>query len=309
MSRVQPANLTASVRQRLLNLSRDKGEDFYFVLTRYALERLLYRLAQSEYAGQFVLKGAILFATWSPRPHRPTRDIDLLGYGDASAEQVSTMFQQICLMNVTPDGLEFDADSMQVAEIREEQEYQGQRVKLAANLGTARIHVQIDIGFGDIVSPEAVEIDYPTLLDFPAPRIKAYPRETVVAEKLQAMVALGMLNSRMKDFYDLWVIAAQFPFKGSPLVKAIQATFSRRGTLMPSTTPISLSDEFATDRNKATQWKAFLKRSSLENTEIQLPQVVNVLRAFLTPPLFAAAEGDVFEQSWPPGGPWSSQPE
>ena len=304
MSKTQPTNVAASVRQRLLNLSRDKGEDFNFVLTQYALERFLYRLANSEYADRFVLKGAMLFAAWSDRSHRPTRDLDLLGYGDASEQQLITSFQQICQAEVEPDGLEFDAKSIRVTEIREDQEYDGQRVQLVARLEKAQIHLQIDIGFGDAVTPEAEEIDYPTLLDFPAPRIWAYPRETVVAEKLQAMIALGMPNTRMKDFYDVWMIAMHFSFDGTTLVRAITATFDRRKTKIPNEVPTALGDEFATDRDKVTQWKAFLQRSRLEGAAVDLSQVVDELRAFLIPPLFAAANSEAFNQSWTDGGPW-----
>ncbi|MEE8470879.1 MAG: nucleotidyl transferase AbiEii/AbiGii toxin family protein, partial [Dehalococcoidia bacterium] len=295
--------------RRLLDLSRQKGEDFNFVLTQYVLERFLYRLAASEYADRFVLKGAMLLAARADRSHRPTRDLDLLGYGDASEQQLTTMFHQICRTDVEPDGLEFDAQSISVAEIREEQEYEGKRVKLVAKLGTAQIPIQVDIGFGDVVTPEAMEIDYPTLLDFPAPRIQAYPLETVIAEKLQAIVVLGVPNSRMKDFYDLWIIAREFSFSGPLLVRAIKATFARRQTQIASVRPIALSDEFATDRNKATQWKAFLGRISLEATRVELPQVINELQAFLTPPLFAAAKGEAFAQSWGAGGPWSPRTE
>jgi len=304
MSKIQPTNVAASVRQRLLNLSRDKGEDFNFVLTQYALERFLYRLASSEYADRFVLKGAMLFAAWSDRSHRPTRDLDLLGYGDASEQQLIMSFQQICQAEVEPDGLEFDAQSIRVTEIREDQEYDGRRVQLVAKLEKAQIHLQIDIGFGDAVTPEAEEIDYPTLLDFPAPRIWVYPRETVVAEKLQAMIALGMPNTRMKDFYDVWMIARHFSFDGTTLVRAITATFARRRTKIPNEVPTALGDEFATDRDKGTQWKAFLQRSRLEGAAVDLSQVVDELRAFLIPPLFAAANSETFNQSWTDGGPW-----
>lgn len=247
MSRARPANLAASVRQRLLNLSITQREDPHLTLTRYALERLLYRLAQSQYAGQFILKGAMLFVLWTKSAHRPTRDLDLLGFGEASGERLTAVFQEMCGVVVEPDGLEFDPDSIRVAEIREGQSYQGQRVKLIARLGNANIPAQVDIGFGDVVTPEAQAIDYPTLLNLPAPRIRAYPPETVVAEKLQALVDLGMQNSRMKDFYDLWIIARQFSFEGPTMVAAVRATFERRATTLPKTVPTGLSEEFATD--------------------------------------------------------------
>ena len=248
----------------------------------------------------------MLFALWMESDHRPTRDLDLLGYGEASNERLTEIFGELCDVTVEPDGLKFDAGSVRVAEIREGQAYQGQRVKLIGLLGTARIPVQIDVGFGDVVTPETQEIDYPTLLDLPAPRIRAYPPETVVAEKLQAMVALGMQNSRMRDFYDLRIIARQFAFEGATLVAAVTATFNRRLTDIPQTVPTGLSDEFATDEHKDTQWKAFLARSQLEGTEMTLSQLIDELRNFLMPVLDAAASAKDFDQSWVNGGPWAA---
>jgi hypothetical protein len=304
MSKERTANLFASVRQRLLDRSREKGEDFQLVLTRFAVERFLYRLASSRYSGQFVLKGAMLVNIWMGGSHRPTRDLDLLGYGDESGEHLSSLFREICEVEVEPDGLVFDGSSIQVAEIREDQEYQGQRVKLVARLGRAVCTVQVDIGFGDAVVPEAQMIEFPTVLDFPTPIIRAYAPETVVSEKLQAMVALGMVNSRMKDFYDLGVIARQFTFEGSKLVNAIRATFERRRTAIPDSTPPALSEAFASDRDKRAQWKAFLNRAGLEDTKFDLPDVVRELRVFLLPPLRAAAADTLFNEIWRPGGPW-----
>jgi predicted nucleotidyltransferase component of viral defense system len=300
------ANVAASVRQQLLGLSRERREDFQLVLTWYAAERFLYRLAQSKHSEQFILKGAMLLNVWMDRSHRPTRDLDFAGYGEASPERLITLFQEICQVEVEADGLEFDAQTLQIDEIREQQEYQGQRVRLIAYLETARISIQIDIGFGDVVTPEAEEISYPTLLDSPVPRILAYPPETVISEKLQAMVALGMLNSRMKDFYDLQMIARQFTFDGPKLVEAIRATFSRRRTEIPESAPVALTEEFSTDSDKTTQWRAFLRRSGLENTVVDLPQIIEELRLFLIPPLQAAASGGSFNFEWTRGGPWST---
>lgn len=302
MSKRQPTNLVASIHQRLLNLRQESGEEFILILTRYTLERLLYRLSKSEYGPRFILKGAMLFFAWTGQPHRPTQDLDLLGSGDASAEGIDAQFRQICRTEVEPDGMVFDADSIRVAEIREGQEYRSQRVRLVALLGTARVHVQVDVGFGDAVTPEAEEIDYPTLLDMPGPRLRVYPPETVVAEKLQAMVVLGMQNSRMKDFYDLWLISRRFSFEGPALVAAVRATFERRRTAMPGGTPTALGDAFGKDRNKAIQWTAFLKRSRLEGAD--LSSVVVSLRDFLAPPLTAAAAGETFDRSWKEGGSW-----
>ena len=304
MSKQGPANLAHSVRQRLLNLAMKRGEDPNLIFIRYALERLLYRLSRSGKADQFILKGAMLFAVWTDRTHRPTRDLDLLGSGDVSDQALIKAFQQIAQVNVEPDGLEFDPESLKIAEIREGQDYPGKRVKLLAKLGNAETNLQIDIGFGDVVTPEAKEIDYPTLLDFPPPHIKVYPPETVVAEKLQAMVAFDMTISRMKDFYDLWIISKQFSFDGAILAEAIKATFDRRGTIIPNDTPTALTDDFAADNDKRTQWRAFIKRSGLNDASVKLSQVLDELRVFLLPPLFSAADNKAFNQSWTDGGPW-----
>lgn len=307
MSDERAANLVTSVRQRLLHVSRERGEDFQLVLTRFALERFLYRLARSRYSGRFVLKGAMLVNIWLGGSHRPTRDLDLLGYGDASPVHLASVFSEVCEVNVEPDGLTFDGSSVQVTEIREDQEYQGQRVRLVARLGKAVCMVQVDIGFGDAVVPDAHMTEYPSVLDFPAPIIQAYPPETVVSEKLQTMVALGMVNSRMKDFYDLGVIARQFTFEGSKVVEAIRATFERRRTRIPHSAPPALSEEFASDRDKRAQWSAFVNRAGLRHKVDDLPQVVNELRIFLVPPLSAAAAATSFNQTWSPGGPWSER--
>ena len=299
------ANLPASIHQHLLNLRDQTGADFNQLLTRYTLERLLYRLSQSPYADQFILKGALLFATWTRHFHRPTQDLDLLGHGDASAENVQAIFQHICQTEVEPDGLIFDPDSITIQQIREGQTNESQRVHLLAHLGQAKIQVQIDIGYGDVVTPVVQRITYPALLHFPAPQINAYPPETVVAEKLQAMVALGMQNSRMKDFYDLWLMAHDLSFDGEILVEAIRATFDRRKTSIPDDTPTALGEDFASEGNKATQWQAFLSRSGLEDAPAALSATLDFLRTFLLPPLHAASSSATYKKSWQPGGPWS----
>jgi predicted nucleotidyltransferase component of viral defense system len=297
--------MAASVRQRLLNLSRERGENFNLILTHYALERFLYRLSISRHAASFVLKGAFRFMAWTNEAHRPTRDLDLAGSGDESPERLGKAISEICWVEDAPDdGLIFDAGVIQTEAIREDQVYQGLRVKLIARLGNVPINVQIDVGFGDDVTPEPEEIDYPTLLELPAPRIRAYPKESVVAEKLQAMVAIGMPTSRMKDFYDIWTMARVFPFEGAVLAKAIAATFKRRKTVLPGDVPTALGDEFAQDAGKAAQWGAFVKRNELETGGADLPQVIASLRRFLLPPLHAAAAGKEFALNWPAGGPW-----
>jgi hypothetical protein len=306
MSKPLPANIAQSVRQKLLNISRERGEDPNLIFIRYALERFLYRLSHSEKACQFILKGAMLFAVWTDRPHRPTRDLDLLGFGNDSVEELTRTFQQIIATEVEPDGLVFDPESISVSEIREGLDYPGKRVKFVVRFGSTphQISLQIDIGFGDVVTPQAEEIDYPTLLDLPAPHIRAYPPETVVAEKLQALIAFDMAISRLKDFYDLWIISKQFSFDGVILAEAIRATFQRRNTAIPGDTPTALTEDFAASKDKQQQWSAFLNRTGLENVEIELPQVIRELRAFLLPLLLDSAHGESFDKSWT-NGSWS----
>jgi predicted nucleotidyltransferase component of viral defense system len=297
-------NIVTSVRQRLINLSKERGEDPNLVFIRYAIERLLYRISCSKKSSQFILKGAILFATWVGKPHRPTKDLDLLGFGDSSAEVLRKIFREICEAEVESDGLKFNPDSIQITEIREELKYHGQRIRLESRLGNARINVQIDVGFGDSIVPEPAEIEYPTLLDMPAPRIRAYPPETVAAEKLESIVSRGMLNSRMKDFYDLRIIAEELQFDGNTLSKAIKATFTRRGTPIPNDSPVAFTEEFSANPDKQTQWQAFLKTSKLEDAKLELSQVADEIHKFLVPPLIAAANNKPFTKSWLAGGHW-----
>lgn len=220
MTRPSPRNMAASVRQRLMNIAKERKEDFGLVLTRYGLERLLYRLSKSNYRDQFILKGAMLFQLWSGHIHRPTRDLDLLGQGDPAPERFQQVLCDICRQGVEDDGLEFHTESVRSERMKEDEDYLGVRIKLQATLASARIPLHLDIGFGDAINPDPSEVTFPTLLDLPAPILKAYPRETVVAEKFQAMVMLGIANSRMKDFFDVWTLARQFEFSGPALCSA-----------------------------------------------------------------------------------------
>jgi len=297
-------HLAQSVHHRLLSKAKEQGEDFNLVLIRYALERFLYRLGRSPHKDRLILKGAMLFAAWTHRPHRPTRDLDLLGIGDSSDAALRQVLSEIVRTPVEPDGLEFDERGISISEIREAQDYPGKRIKLPARLGNARLNLQIDVGFGDAVTPGPAEIDYPALLDLPAPRIRAYPCETVVAEKLQALVTFGIAISRMKDFYDIWTLSKQFPFDGTSLSAAIAATFERRGTAIPEGVPIALTDEFAADRMKKTQWTAFVRGNVLTDAPADLSSVVKDLREFLLDPLHTAARGEPFSKSWTRGGRW-----
>lgn len=305
MTHSEKRNPAASARDRLLALARDRGEDFQLLLTRYGLERLLYRLGQSSHRDRFVLKGAMLFILWSDDPHRPTRDVDFLGSGDGSEASLAGVFRDLCAIPCEEDGVTYDPDSVRVEPIRSDTEYGGMRVTLVGTLAGARIPIQADIGFGDVVTPDAIETSYPALLGQPAPRLRAYPRETVVAEKYQAIVALGMANSRMKDFYDLWVIARDFEFDGDVLAQAVKNTFARRRTDLPAGIPSGLSSKFHGDRQKNTQWKAFVTKTSVAGDGPSLAEVCVHLDAFLGPPTEAAREDGTLDTTWSPGGPWS----
>ena len=300
-----PKDIAASVRQRLLNASRATGEPFDLLLTRYGVERLLFRLGCSRWSREFVLKGAMLFATWHEIPMRPTRDLDLLGFGSPDVERLADIFRSICTEPVIDDGITFDPASVNAAPIRETNAYHGVRIRLGASLAGAKIPLQVDVGFGDAVVPEPEEIAFPTLLEFPAPTVRAYSIYTVISEKLQALTVLGMANSRMKDFYDLWTFATRAEIRGSILAAAIQATFERRKTPIPTEVPMGLTTEFAEDEEKVRQWKAFTRKLETDPPNPTLDKVVDVLREFLCPALGAArSPGEEFDQLWRPGGPW-----
>lgn len=306
MSEKSLSNLGASVRQRLRNRAREDGTDFEVILCNYALERLLYRISRSKYRDGFVLKGAMLFRVWSEEPHRATRDLDLLAYCGSAAEEVVAVFRILCAVSVEDDGLEFQADSLRTEEIREDQEYGGVRVRLYTMLGATRIPLKIDIGFGDVVTPAAEELSYPTILGLPAPVIRAYPKEAVIAEKFHAMVALGMADSRMKDFYDIYVLAAGTEFDGHRLGSAFKATFNRRTTLIPSGVPTALSPEYSGDALKRAQWKAFAGGGNVRLSSVTLNEVIRLLGLFLLPPANSVAQGRRFDGKWVPPGPWDS---
>jgi predicted nucleotidyltransferase component of viral defense system len=280
-------NIGASVRARLLKLSKEQGQSFDLVLTRFAFERLLFRLSQSRFADRFVLKGAMLLMSWLKEPHRGTRDLDLLGFGDPTPDAMLQTFREI-LTQDADDGVVFDANALRVDRIREEVEYGGLRLRATASISGARINLTIDIGFGDALEPGAEFIDYPVLLDHPAPRLQAYARETVIAEKFQAMVVLGRANSRMKDFYDIWILSRSFSFDDDRLARAIAATFARRGTAIPVDRPDALSPAFAADKLKQQQWRAFLEDAALNPGT--LVEVTDDLAAFLIPHAGAAAK-------------------
>lgn len=295
-------NISASVRDRLLSKARTEKLDFNLLLTRYALERMLYRLSISKQRDQFLLKGALLFDLWFDVPHRPTHDADFLGFGSAEIPHIEEIFREICRIEVE-DGIAFQPDTVKAAEIRKEANYAGVRVTLLGMLDSARCAVQIDIGFGDAVVPGPDEVHYPVILgEMPGPHLHVYPRYTVVAEKLEALTSLGMLNSRMKDYFDLWILAKHSDFDGQILSRAVAATFERRRTAVPTGVPIGLSDEFINDAQKGKQWQGFLRKNALD--PMSLATVVVDLRDFLMPVLAAIAAGGSHDHPWRVGAGW-----
>jgi len=303
-----PKDLATSIRQRLYNLSLKENRDFNLVLTAFATERLLYRIGSSNYARHFVLKGARLFALWSDKPQRPTRDLDLLGYGDPSADTLRETFRALCRAKVTPDGLAFDENTVSVEEIRASKEYDGQRVKMTVHLAQARIPLQIDVGFGDTVTPAAQLTDYTALLDgLPVPQVLAYPRETVIAEKLHAIITLDTMNTRMKDFYDLASLAEEYSYDGPLLCRAIRATFDRRNTPIPREVPDCLRTPFALDADRQRLWVAFLTRGGIgQQSNMDFAGTHAKIHAFLAAPMIAAVhDGDTaFPKEWHPKIGW-----
>lgn len=298
------SNIPASIHRRLLNRARIEGRPFNEVLQYYALNRFLYRLGQSDYRDRFILKGALMLVAWNSPTTRPTRDIDLLGHVRNLPETVAEAMRGICTLAVTEDGLHFDGGSLSAEQIIEGASYVGVRVRFVGYLGNARIPMQIDVGFGDALVPAPIEVELPSILDVPPAVLLGYTRESAIAEKLQIMVALGEVNSRLKDFYDIWLLATRYAFSGSLLAQAIRATFTHRHT--PIALPIAALDEAFASAERETQWRAFLRRNRLDEPET-LREAVRVLAFFVLPALSAMADGRPFVGRWEPGGPW--QPE
>ena len=291
-------NPAASVHARLAQRRTKTGEDYNVLLVRFTLERLLYRLSCSSHREQFVLKGAMLFALWEPALHRVTRDLDLLGFGHPSPERLADIFRELCRVEVEADGVDFDPRSVVCEDIRAQDEYAGIRVKLRAMVGKAVVPLQVDVGFGDALPVAPEEITFPVMLGMAAPKLRAYSRETVVAEKLEAIVKLGMLNSRFKDYFDLHYLAQKFPFEGALLVKSIAGTFARRGTAFPAGLPAGLTPMFGTDPAKIRGWEAFWRKTGPKAAAPTLEAVIKLLVEFLEPPLDAAAKGKTLPGTW-----------
>lgn len=306
MSAEKPKNVAASVRQKLLNRAQHDNQEFQLILVRYALERLVHRLSRSSYAKKFILKGATLFYVWNPASgaYRPTRDLDLLMRGENSEEALGKIFRDILQTEVSSDGLSFDPKSIKVEPIREDKKYGGLRVHLLVLLERARIPLQIDVGFGDQISPGPEEISFPSLLGQETSRLDAYLKETVIAEKLEAMVSLGEANSRMKDFYDIHFLRLHYDFKGEVLSQAIEGTFTRRKTPIPDGDIYPLSRAFSGDPIRQRLWAGFLKRLGLKSVENSFEEVCRQIATFVSLPLQAIHQKESFRAKWRAGGSW-----
>lgn len=292
-------NIAASVRQRLLNYAKAYGDDYQRTLTRYAIERLLYRLCQTPASENYILKGAMLFITWPERTFRPTGDLDLLGYGSPDPAAMTALFSDIAKVAFANDGILFDANTITADPVREDDRYQGARITLQAQLGTAIIPVQIDVGFGDNVFPAAERRAFPCLLEgLPAPEILMYPRETVVAEKFEAMVRFNEANSRLKDFNDIWIIIQTFEFDLATLVQAILGTFKQRGAPLPNELPFALTSAFAAMAEKQQMWSGFLRRNTPAIEPPPLETVLEHLRRFFAPVIAALPVPEAARGKW-----------
>jgi hypothetical protein len=305
MIQKKKADVASSIFQRLLNQARANKEDFNHLLNRYGMERFLYRLSISPYHEEFILKGASLFLVWQSQNYRVTKDADFLGYGDPSPEQLANVFKEICGIECSiDDGISYVPESVKAQVIKEEQEYEGVRIILTGLLKQARIRLQIDVGFGDVITPSPESIKYPSLLKLPAPQMRAYPRYTLVAEKTETMVRLGLANSRMKDFYDLWVLSRLFDFEGKIFYQAIANTFKHRGTKKPDNEPFAFTKEFYLDTQKQLQWKAFVRKFKPKEVIEDLGLLIADVSTFIMPVLNKSDDFNIDDQIWIPGKGW-----
>ncbi len=298
-------NIAASVRARLHNHAKESGRPLQEYLQHYGLERFLFRLSKSEYGYRFILKGGLMFRVWKTASGRPTRDIDLHGITNNSISELENIVREICDIH-DDDGINFDSASIEGERIKEGADYEGVRIRFLGFIGRARIPMQLDIAFGDVIHPEAIEVDYPTLLAQACPRLRVYPQETVIAEKFQAMVQLGVANSRMKDFYDIWLLSQEFSFTGSSLQLAIQKTFVNRKTGVEAQ-PFALTDEFAESARPSTQWTAFRRRMRIQGCPETLAYVVRDLRSFLLPIAQSLVSEELFEFHWSASARWQKK--
>ncbi|MBW3565418.1 MAG: nucleotidyl transferase AbiEii/AbiGii toxin family protein [Acidobacteria bacterium] len=290
-------NVAASVRERISRIAAERNESYDYVLSLYGRERFLFRLSKSAYRERLVLKGAMVLSLWVEELHRTTRDLDFLGYGELAPEDVSRILGEVCEAQVPDDGLRFDRSSISAEVIRSADEYKGVRARFSAHLDSALIRLQVDIGVGDVITPGPEVVSFPTLLDMESPQLQVYPTETIVAEKLHAIVHLGMGNSRMKDFFDLYTLSSDVKFDLGVLQEAVKKTFARRRTDLPLDEPVGLSPEFFSDVRKRQQWVAFLKKIGAVEI-LDFESVGARLRTFLTPVLAAAASGKTARGAW-----------
>ncbi len=298
-------NMAASVHARLLSRARREKRPFNELLQYYAMERFLYRLSRSAHADQFVLKGALMLQCWGGSLTRATKDIDLLGCVTAGVDEMIEVVRDCAAVDVEDDGLHFDPKLVRGEEIRLDASYDGVRVHCGARLGNARISLQVDIGFGDIITPQAQRIEYPTLLDFDPPSLLGYTPETTIAEKFEAMVVLDMANTRLKDFLDVWILSQAREFRGKVLAEAVGATFRRRGTPLPESIPTALTSAFHLAAGKQAQWQAYVRKARVEGPVRTLEETVARIDAFLMPVVKALVSGKRFDSAWPPSGPWA----
>lgn len=291
-------NVEASVKAQLQNKARETSRPFSEMLQYYGMERFLYRFSQSKYAEEFVLKGALLFAVWQIPERRTTLDIDFWARFDNQVAAVETVMKDVCNILVDSDGLKFDEATVQSCKIKEDADYEGVRVKLVGFLDRSRIPMQIDVGFGDIIFPKTKVIEYPVILDFPRPLLNGYPAESMISEKFEAMIKLGLLNSRMKDFYDIWLMLRQFDFKGANLAEAIKKTFKHRKTDIPKARPLFAEEIYDEMSDRQTLWTAFLIKSDIKHAPDKLFIVANAIEDFLVEPVLAINKGIKFNRGW-----------
>ncbi len=304
MNKRNITNLPASVHHRLLHLAQETKRPFNELLQYYAMERFLFRLSQSPFADRFILKGALMLRVWDLSQARPTMDIDLLGRTANTVEHLVEISRQCLLVEVAADGIQFDPESVLGEPIALAKKYQGVRVRVRGALGNARVALQLDCGFGDVVVPGPVWIDYPQLLDFEPPHLLVYTPESVIAEKFQALVELELANTRLKDFFDLWKLSQTLTFDSEILLQAITATFKQRGTPLPITVPLALTEAFYEDAQRQAQWNGFIRRGRLEVEAKSLAETATAIAEFLLPLTQAAATNSLFKNHWLPGGNW-----
>lgn len=304
MTQPSKGNVSTSVRAKLLNLARATGRNFQVLVLRYTVERFLARLAASVYRDQFVLKGAMLYVAWELDDRRTTMDLDLLGIGSPDPEHLLRVVRNICIVETVDDGLVFDPVGVSSIPIREEAVYDGVRIVVRAHLGVMPVRLQIDVGFGDSVVPAAQPAEFPALLAGRGPVVQAYSPETVIAEKFNAMVLLGMANSRMKDYFDIWMLSQVFTIQGAVLADAIRNTFTVRKTPLPDSEPSGLSDEFANNKSKRRQWAGFVKRQKWSDAPSDFHEVVATIRELLMPVVIRIADPDSNPGVWMPPAGW-----